>query len=79
MEYQGELKSHGLSFHGLHAVLAHLNTHPDRTHLLAVRGPNGIQDFIVTPKRRTQAVAQLRRIVNGHAKRSDHEIRIQTF
>jgi hypothetical protein len=55
------MKTHALGFKGLRPVIAYLEAHPDRTHLLALKGPRGIHDLVVTPKRFRAVIRQLRK------------------
>ena len=51
----------GLGFQGLRSVIAYLETNPHKTHLLALKGPRGVRDIVVTPQCVGRVVAQLRK------------------
>ena len=70
------MRSHTLGFKGLRPVIAYLEAHPDKTHLLAMKGPKGVQDLAVTPKRAAEVIAQLRKSLPYSAK---HDCLIHTM
>ena len=70
------MKNHSLVFKGLRPVIAYLEAHPDKTHLLAMKGPGGVQDIAVTPKRTAEIVAHLRRSLPESA---EHHCLVQTI
>jgi len=61
------MKTHALSFRGLRPVIAYLEAHPDKTHLLALKSADGVHDLVVTPKRSSAVVRQLQKRALGTA------------
>lgn len=61
MTLENGLKTHALGFRGLRPVIAYLEAHPDKTHLVALKGPQGVRDLVVTPKRLRAVVEELRK------------------
>lgn len=57
------MKVHWLDIKGLRSVISHLENHPKKTHLVAVKGPTGIHELVVTPRRNEHIVAELRKMV----------------
>ncbi len=63
MSTTAELQISGLGPVGIRMMVAHLSKHADKTHLLKVKGPDGIHDILVKPGRTSQAEAELRRLL----------------
>jgi hypothetical protein len=61
-----------VGFKGLRPVIAYLESHPDQTHLIAVKDAKEVHNLIVTPKRCRQVVSDLRKVLgksNGSARK----------
>ena len=61
MNLSSASKHRRLGFQGLRSVISYLELNPTKTHLLAVKGPHGVRDLVVTPQRVRRVLAQLRK------------------